>query len=122
MQHRRAVGQVIHAGIVSGGDIVKAVLLCKSADDAELGGRIAENAGVRRASGAVFAAEWQDDILLKLLMAADHMELDIKLLCDNLCSLYSGGMDRGELEDDALDLIALTAQQLDGDRRINAAA
>ena len=122
MQHCRAVGLMVDAGIVAGGDEIKAHLLGGLTDEAKLGGGVAEDAGVGSAPGLVFPAEGQDDILLKLPVAFADVQADAQLFGHHLGLLDRRLVRGGKFEDDALDFISLLAQQVDGDRRIHPAA
>src|SRR5699024_6869764 len=102
-------GLMVDAGIVAGGDEVKAHLLGGLTDEAKLGGGVAEDAGVGGAPGLVFPAEGQDDVLLKLPVALADMQADAQLFGYHLGLLDRRLVRGGKFEDDALDFISLLA-------------
>ena len=103
---------MFHPRVMTGRNFVKTMFLCKLADNAAFGGRIAENTRVWCSTCLIFPAEGENNILLKFFVAFDHMELNIKLVSDDLCCLYSCFVYWGKFQNDSFYLIALLAQQM----------
>ena len=111
-QDSSSVLEMFYPCVMTSRNFVKTMFLCKLADDAEFGGRIAENTRVWCSTCLIFSTEGENNILFKLFVAFDHMEFDIKLVSNDLCCLYSCFVYWGKFQNDSLYLIALLAQQM----------
>ena len=117
-----AVTVSLHPGIVAGGDILNPQPVGRRQQGGELHRRVAADAGVGGAAGAVVGAEGGDDLPLKQLLGIQDDALDPQLLGGPLGGFHRRGVDLGKTDHRSGDREALLLQDPHGDAGIHAPA
>ena len=112
----------LHPGVVPGGDVLDAQPVGRGQQGGELDRRVAADAGVGGAAGAVVGAEGGHHLLLEQLLRVQHDALNVHLLGGFLGGFHRAVVGRGEADDRPRHRKALLLQDADGDAGIHAPA